>query len=68
MFNCVILNSLFDREMKAYYVTQVLKQCINIQMVRSNYILEFRHTHSHLLHVYLGTWAKIETVIENQVC
>jgi len=54
--------------MKAYYVTQVLKQCINIQMVRSNYILEFRHTHSHLLHVYLGTWAKIETVIENQVC
>ena len=29
---CVKLNSLFDREMKVYYVTQVLKQGININM------------------------------------
>jgi len=28
MFMCVKLNSLFNREMKIYYVTQVLKQGI----------------------------------------
>jgi len=32
-----------------------------------NYILEFRNTNSHLLQVYLGTKANIETVIEQQV-
>jgi len=30
----------------------------------TNYILEFRNTKSHLLQVYLGTWANIEIVIE----
>jgi len=28
---CYKLNSLFGRKMKVYYVTQVLKQCINIK-------------------------------------
>jgi len=36
------LNSLFDREMKVYYVTQVLKQGINIKTMCPNNILEFR--------------------------
>jgi len=65
---CVKLSSLFDREMKAYYDTQVLKQCININTMCHNYILEFRNTNSHLLQVYLDALAKIETVIENHVC
>ena len=65
---CVKLNSLFDREMKVYYVTQVYKQGINIKTMCSNYILEFRNTKSHLLQVYLGAWVKIEIVIENHVC
>jgi len=59
MFMCVKLNSLFDREMNIYYITHMLKQCINI---------ELRNTKSHLLQVYLGAWAKIETVIEAHVC
>jgi len=42
MFMCDKLNSLFGREMKVYYVTQVLKQDINIKMICPNYILEFR--------------------------
>ena len=50
---CVKLNSLFDCEMKVYYVTQVLKQGINIKKK------------SHLLQVHLGAWVKIEIVIEN---
>jgi len=52
----------------AYYVTQVLKQGINISTACPNYILEFSNTKSHLLHVYLGAWAKIENVSENNVC
>ena len=35
--------------MKVCYVTQVLKQGINIKMNRQNYILEFRNKKSHLL-------------------
>jgi len=31
MFMCVKLNVLFDREMKVYYVTQVLNQGVNIK-------------------------------------
>jgi len=46
---CVKLNSLFDREMKVYHVTQVLQQGIYIKMMCHNYILEFRKTKSHLL-------------------
>jgi len=46
---CVKLNSLFDSEMKVYYVTQVLQQCINIKTLCPNYILEFRKGKSHLL-------------------
>ena len=59
---------LFLTEMKAYYVVQVLKQSINIKMNCPNYTLEFRNKKSHLLKVYLGALAKIETVIENHVC
>ena len=57
MFMCVKLNTLYDREIKSYYVIQVLKQGTNI--------LEFRNKKSHLLQVYLGTWVKKE--IENHV-
>jgi len=46
---CVELNALFDSEMKAFTVTQVLKQGINITTMYPNYILEFRNTKSHLL-------------------
>ena len=42
---CVKLNSLFDSEMKVYYVTH------------TNYILKFRNTKSQ---IYLGTWVKIK--------
>jgi len=35
----VKLNSLFNREMKVYYVTQVLKQGINIKTKLPYYIL-----------------------------
>ena len=41
MFMCVKLNSLFDREMKVFYVTQELKQGINIKTMCPTYILEF---------------------------
>ena len=54
---CVKLNTLYDREIKSYYVIQVFKQGTNI--------LEFRNKKSHLLQVYLGTWVKKE--IENHV-
>jgi len=30
--------------MKEYYVTQMLKQCININTMFPNYILKFRNT------------------------
>jgi len=38
--------------------------CVNIKTMCSNYILKFRNTQSK---VYLGVWAKIETVIKNHV-
>ena len=56
----VKFNSLFDREMKVCYVTQVLKQGNNTETMRTNYILEFRNTKLHLLEVYLGSWVKID--------
>jgi len=42
MFMCVKLNSLLDRERKVLYVTQVLKQGINIKTICPNY--KFRNT------------------------
>ena len=44
---CVKLNTLFDREMNVYYVTQVLKQGISIKAMYPNFILEFRNTKLH---------------------
>jgi len=41
--SCVELNTLFDREIKVCYVTQVLEQGNNIKMICTNYILEFRN-------------------------
>jgi len=64
----VKLNSLFEREVKVYCVTQVLKPGINIKMMCPNYILEFRNLKSLLLQVYLVVWTKSETAIENHVC
>jgi len=46
--------------MKVYYVTQVLKQGINIKTMCPYYILKFRNTKSHLLEVFLGVSPKIE--------
>jgi len=60
---CVKLNSLFDSECNVYYVTEVLKQCINIKTICPNYRLEFRNTKSHVLQVYLGAWVMIEIAI-----
>ena len=40
---CVKLNSLFDSEIKVYYVTQVLKQGISTKAMCRNFILEFRN-------------------------
>ena len=65
---CVKLNSLFDSEMKVFYVTQMLKQGNNIKTNCPNYILKFKNMNSLLLEVYLGAQAKIETVIVNHVC
>ena len=43
MIMCVKLNKLFDREIKLYYVRQVLQQAININTMCSNvYIREIR--------------------------
>ena len=67
MFTHVNLNSLFDREMKVYYYKQVLQQGINIKTMCQNCILKFRNMKSHLLQVYLGTWANIEIVNKSQV-
>jgi len=53
---CVKLNLLFDTEMK------------EIKTMCPNYKLEFKYTKSLLVEVYLGAWAKIETVVENHVC
>jgi len=47
---CVILNSLFDREMKVFYVTQMLKQGNNIKTNCPNYILKFKNMNSLLLY------------------
>ena len=47
MFMCVKLISLFVREMKVYFVTQVLKQGINLKTMYSNYTLKFINTKSH---------------------
>jgi len=41
---CIQWNSLFDNEIKVYYVTQVLKQGININTMYPNYI-KFRNIH-----------------------
>ena len=41
---CVKLNSLLDREMKVYYVTQVVKHGIDIKTMCPYYILKFRNT------------------------
>jgi len=49
VFMCVKLNSLFDSEMKVYYVTQMLKQGINIKTMCPNHILELKNTQLHLL-------------------
>jgi len=54
------MNTLYDREMKSYYVTHVLKQDINIKRRCPNLIHEFRNTNSHLLQVYVSAWAKIK--------
>jgi len=51
---CAKLNSLFDSEIKVDFVTQVLKQVINIKATSLNYILEFRNTKPRLLQVYLN--------------
>jgi len=52
MFMCVKLNSSFDREMKVYYVVQVLKPVINIKTLCPNvYMHEFRNTKSHVLKI-----------------
>jgi len=64
---CVKLNSLFDSEIKVYCVTQVFKQCITINTMCPDYILEVGNTISHLLQIYLGAWVKVEHVVENQV-
>jgi len=66
--DCVKLTSLFDCEMKVFYVTQVLQQGIYIKTMCPNYILKFGNTKSHLLQVFLSVWIKIEIVIENYVC
>ena len=60
---CVKLNSIFYREMRVFYVTQVLKQGINIKTMCPNCILKCRNTNSHLLQVYLDVKANNETVI-----
>ena len=66
MFMCVKLNWSFDRELKVYYVTQVIKQSINIKTMCTYYVFEFRNTKFLLLQVYLGTLINIEIVIETQ--
>jgi len=41
----------------------VLKQGINIKTTCPNYLRKFRKTTLHLLQVYLGMWAKKDTVL-----
>jgi len=45
----MMMNYLFDKEMKFFYVTHVLKQGTNIKTMCLNYILKFRNMSSHLL-------------------
>ena len=45
----VQLNSVFDRGIKVYYVTQVLKQSNCINTMCPNYIFELRNANSYLL-------------------
>jgi len=47
----VKFNSLFDREMKVYCVTQGLTLGINIKTICPHYILDFKSTNSHSLQV-----------------
>jgi len=42
------LNSLLDKAVKEYYVTQVLKHCIDIKTMCPNYKRTFRNTNSHV--------------------
>jgi len=65
---CIYLDSLFNKEFIVYYITQVFDQGINIKTMCPNYIFEFRNTKPHLLQVYLGTWGRIEIVMESHVC
>ena len=53
--------------MKVNYVTHVYTQGININTMCPKYI-QSRSTKSHLLQVYPGALANIETVIEYHVC
>ena len=41
MFMCFKLNSLFDSDMKVYYVTHVLNQGTTIKMMCHNYALVY---------------------------
>ena len=68
IFKSVKLNSLFDSEIKVYYVTKMLNQGVNTKTTCPNYILKIRNTKSHLLQVYQEAWVKIEIVIKNRVC
>ena len=45
----VKLKPLFDREMKVYYVTQVLKQGTDIKTYCPNYTINFRNMKLYLL-------------------
>jgi len=63
--HCILVNPLVDREMKVYYVTHVLKQGI-LKYQNGRYVLTTTNTKSHVLQVYLGAWAKIESAIENE--
>ena len=49
-----------------YYVTQVLKQSINVKSMCPNDKLQFRNTNLHLLRVNPGTYAKIKIVFKNK--
>jgi len=63
MFNCIKLNSLFDREMNVYYVTQVSKHDLFIKPMCP---FLFNRIYKHEFAFF--AWDKIETVINNHVC
>jgi len=56
MSMCVKLNSLFDREMKIFLVTEVLKQGIKLKTMCPNYKLELRNMNSHRKSCLLNHW------------